>query len=168
MIDITAKSRQPPREPWTMERLLHERSIALGFAIDRSSSLTYTSALNSYLTFCKLHQLPIEPSQETLSFFTVFMSSHINPSSVNSYLSGICNQLESYFPDVRQQRNSPLVSRTLAGCLRRFGRPTSRKHPLSRSDLQRVLDHLSPLPPPRRSSFPRSTIHWISRSHASR
>ncbi|RDB15294.1 hypothetical protein Hypma_004713 [Hypsizygus marmoreus] len=139
MIRISSTSRQPRREAWTMDHLVHERSIVLGFAIDESSNLAYTSALNSYLTFCKLHNLPIEPTTETLSFFTVYMSFHIKPDSVSSYLSGICNQLEPYFPDVREHRNSILVSCTLTGCCRQFGTPIKRKKPLSTSDLNHVF-----------------------------
>jgi hypothetical protein len=118
-----------------MDRLIYERSIALGLSIDENSNNTYTSHLNSYLTFCKLHCFPVEPTEQTLSFFTVFMSSHIKPDSVDSYLSGIANQLEGFFPDVRKNRNSILVSRTLAGCKRRFGTAVNRKRPLSRADL---------------------------------
>ena len=143
MINISSGSRQPRREPWTIDRLVHERSIALGLAIDESSSITYTSALNSYLTFCKLHNFPVDPTEETFSFFTVYMSSYIKPDSVNSYLSGICNQLEPFFPDVRKYRMSPLVARTLAGCRRRFGSPIKRKRPLSRSDLAFVTSRLA-------------------------
>lgn len=139
MIHITSTSRQPQRQPWTRERLVHERSIALGLSIDPSSSITYTSALNSYLTFCKIHLFPIEPTEETLSFFTVYMSTHIKPDSVNSYLSGICNQLEPFFPDIRERRNSMLVSRTLHGCMRRFGSPVKRKRPLSTAEIDVVF-----------------------------
>lgn len=142
MIEITPTSRQPQRQPWTIERLVHERSIALGLSIDTSSSITYTSALNSYLTFCKIHSFPIEPTEETLSFFTVFMSTHIKPDSVNSYLSGICNQLEPFFPEIRKRRNSMLVSRTLQGCMRRFGTPIKRKRPLSTTDIDAVFTSL--------------------------
>jgi hypothetical protein len=112
------------QQPWTHEHLVHERAIALSHAIDRSTKSTYNSATNSYLTFCHLHHRPVDPTPETLSFFTVFMCHHINPKSVNNYLSGICNNLEGHFPDVRSTRNSPLVSRTLAGCKRLYGRPT--------------------------------------------
>jgi hypothetical protein len=74
------------------------------------------------------------------------MSTYIKPSSVNSYLSGICRQLEPFFPDVRKNRKSILVSRTLTGCMRRFGTPTKRKDPLSFSDLRRIVDsHSHPL-----------------------
>src|SRR5271168_4443810 len=83
---------------------------------------------------CKDHpynQLPVDPSPDTLSFYIVFLSSHINPKSVNSYLSGICRQLEPFFPEVRQNRKSVLVTRTMSGCLHRFGTPVQRKAPLS-------------------------------------
>jgi hypothetical protein len=129
-----------------MDRLINERSISLGYSIDASSFGTYTSALNSYLTFCKLHNLPVDPTPDTLSFYVVFLSSHINPKSVNSYLSGICRQLEAFYPEIRQHRKSLLVSRTVAGCLRRFGTPTTRKAPFSHADLQRVLDSLPSAP----------------------
>jgi hypothetical protein len=113
MISITRESRQPVRQPWTMDHLIHERSILLGMAIDNSTASTYTLATNSYLTFCKLHNIPIDPTSETLSYYITFQSSHINPKSVESYLSGICSNLEPFFPEVRSNRDSALVKRTL-------------------------------------------------------
>src|SRR5580704_11500457 len=102
MNSVTSVSRQPVRVAWTRDRLLLERTIALGNSLDVSSYSTYTSALNSYISFCKLHNFDITPTEETLSFFVVYMSYHIKPQSVDSYLSGICNQLEPHFPDVRK------------------------------------------------------------------
>lgn len=116
MTEISPSSRQPIWSAWTLEHLVHERSVALGAALDKSSYASYSSALNSYLTFCKLHERPIEPTEETLSFYVVFMSHHIQPRSVDSYLSGICNSLEVFYPNVRKARSSILVSRTLNGC----------------------------------------------------
>ena len=142
MIEISSSFRQPLREAWTMDRLVNERSISLGYSIDSSTFDSYTSALNSYLTFCNLHQLPIEPTPDTLSFYIVFLSSHINPRSVSSYLSGICRQLEPFFPDIRLNRKSILVTRTMSGCMRRFGTPIKRKAPLSRSDLKSMVDQI--------------------------
>ena len=138
-----SKSRQPVRLPWTLDRLVRERAIALSSAIDRSTRMTYNSAMNSYITFCNLHQRPLDPTPETLSFFTVFMSHHIHPNSVDSYLSGICNNLEGFFPDVRHNRNSRLVSQTLAGCKRLHGHPQRRKRALTREDLLIVFDDLT-------------------------
>ena len=112
VMQISSTSKQPVRPAWTLERLLHERSILLGMAIDTSTRTSYTSALNSYLTFCKLHDFDINPTPETLSLFVTYQSTFINPRSVDSYLSGIANQMEVFFPDVRHNRNSALVSRT--------------------------------------------------------
>ena len=64
----------------------------------------YGSALNSYLTFVLLHNIPVEPTANTLSLYTVYMCHHIKPDSVDTYLSGICQQLEPYFPKVREAR----------------------------------------------------------------
>ena len=54
MIRSHTRSGQPAREAWTRERLLRERTIALGLAIDKSTLNSYSSALNKLLT----HFLP--------------------------------------------------------------------------------------------------------------
>jgi hypothetical protein len=143
MIQSAVKSKQRRRLAWTRERLTRERSLALGQAIDTSTWKNYGSALNSYLTFVRIHDFPIEPTPDTLSFFTVYMCHHINPSSVDTYLSGICQQLEPYFPSVRDARKSMLCKRTLTGCKRLRGVPTRRKRALSMDDLRRVVTHYS-------------------------
>lgn len=144
MITISPRSRQPVREPWTLDHLVHARAVALGCSIDISTAATYTSHLQSYLTFCKIHHMPVEPTVDTLSFFTVYMCHHIRPSSVDSYLSGICNQLEGRFPAVRQARRHYLVAKTLAGCKHMFGQPSSRKDPL---EIDHLRDALRAFPP---------------------
>ena len=144
MIKITPTSRQPHREPWTPEHLNYEHSILLGMSIDTSTATTYSSALNSYLTFCKMHALPVDPTPQTLSYYVTFQSFFINPKSVDSYLSGISNQLEPYFPEVRKNRHSSLVARTLAGAKRYRGTPTIRKSPLTVADLLVVSHDLAP------------------------
>src|ERR1700683_3009730 len=100
MTSITKTSRQPVQLPWTTDHLIYECSILLGMAIDNSTANTYTSATNSYLTFCTLHNMPIDPTPETLSYYITFQSSHINPKSIESYLSGICNNLEPFSPEI--------------------------------------------------------------------
>jgi len=139
----TVRPRQRKRERWSMERLVHERALALGEAIDLSTKKSYGSALNSYLNFIFLHNLPAEPTDDTLSLFTVYMSFYIKPDSVDSYLSGIVQQLEPYFPDVRKARKSLLVRRTLTGCKRMRGTPVTRKRALTLDDLGRVIDYYS-------------------------
>jgi hypothetical protein len=143
MTTITNTSRQPTRPPWTTDHLIYERSILLGMAIDTSTVNTYTSATNSYLTFCKLHNMPINPTSETLSYYITFQSSHINLKSVESYLSGICNNLEPFFPEIRMNQASTLVKWTLKGALCRHGRPTKRKSPLTTTHLQTITADLA-------------------------
>ncbi|KAG1861930.1 hypothetical protein C8R48DRAFT_748304 [Suillus tomentosus] len=70
------------------------------------------------------------------------MSAHINPRSVDNYLSGICSQLEEFYPTVRSVRRSPLIARTLKGAKRRYGVPVNRKLPLTLADLKLVQDSL--------------------------
>lgn len=143
MISSGVPSRQPVRNAWTLEKLQHERAIALGQAIGNRTWNNYGSALNSYLNFIHMHNFPVEPSPDTLSFFVVFMSSHIKPASVDTYLSGICNQLEPYFPNVRNARKTPLVHRTLEGCKRLKGTATVRKRALSVDDISMVANTLT-------------------------
>ena len=143
MISSNVQSRQPHREVWTCERLIRERAIALGQAVDNSTWKIYGSALNSYLNFMKMHNYPLDPAPDTLSLFTVYMCHHIKPNSVGSYLSGICHQLEPYFPDVHTSCNSTLVHRTLQGCKRMRAVPTSCKRALTIGDLETVIDALS-------------------------
>ena len=126
-----------------MERLLTERSITLGMSLDNSTNRTYSSHLNSYLNFCHLHHFPIEPNSDVLSFYITYMSQHIHPRSVETYLSGIVTQLEPFFPHVREVRRSRLVVRTLKGALRRFASPTKRASALTCRDLLLVADSLS-------------------------
>ncbi|KAG1871147.1 hypothetical protein C8R48DRAFT_582624, partial [Suillus tomentosus] len=90
-----------------------------------------------------LHNRPVEPTEDTLSFFVVWLSHYIEPRSVDSYLSGIVNRLETHFPHVREARKSLLVTRTLKGCKRRLSKPIQRKLPLTVDDLERVINALS-------------------------
>ena len=137
-----SKSRQPQRVAWSREKLLRERAIALGHAIEKSTAITYSSHLKSYLNICKLHEFPIDPTPDTLSFFVVYMCHHIQPTSVDSYLSGICQSLEPYFPDVRKTRAHCLVTRSLAGCKKLYASGVSRKKALTIDQLQMLLTRL--------------------------
>ncbi|KAI9063514.1 hypothetical protein FKP32DRAFT_1532334, partial [Trametes sanguinea] len=91
-----------------------------------------------------IHAFPIDPTIDTLSFYVVFMCHHIKPNSVDSYLSGICNQLETIYPYVRENRHSSLVARTLKGCKRLYNTPPNRKLPLS---IENILDLFTHFPP---------------------
>ena len=100
MISISTLSRQPPRAAWTLDHLNYEQSILLELSIDSTTAATYSSATNSYLTFCKKHQLSMELMAETLSYYITYQTHFISPDSIDSYLSRIINQLEPYYQDV--------------------------------------------------------------------
>ena len=84
-------------------------------AVDHSTHGNYTSATNSYITFCRLHGFDIEPTPCMLALYVTFQSAHINPKSVDTYLSGITNQLETHFPEVHTSCKSILVTHALQG-----------------------------------------------------
>ena len=137
-------ARQPLRQPWPLEKLVRERAIAISHALDLSTRRNYGSACNSYLTFVRNHNLPAEPTPDTLSFYVVYMSHHISPRSVATYLSGLVSQLEPFFPEIKAARHSRLVRQTLQGCQKMFAQPTKRKRALTRLEVDRVLAHYAP------------------------
>ena len=131
-------SRQPPRRPWTMETFIREREMAMTNSLDLSTRRTYSSALNSWIAFTDMHHFSLEPTPDTLSFFIVYMSHHISPRSVKSYLSGLVQQLATDFPSIRETRASSIVTKTMKGCLKSLSKPIQRKVPLTESDLRYV------------------------------
>jgi len=110
--------RQPTRKPWALNDLRRGRALALSHSVDHSTCQVYSSALNSWLAFANMHHFPIEPTINMLSYFIVYMSSHISPRSVKSYLSGLVQQLEPDFPSIREIWSSRLISKVMRGCLK--------------------------------------------------
>ena len=121
---------------------VHQCALALGHAIDTSTLNSCSSALNSYLLFIHIHNLPVEPTPDTLSFFAVFMLHHIDLKSVSNYLSGICQQLEPYFTNVHLTYLLPFIECTMKGCLRLKNSPIKWKCALTFGDLQKVVNKL--------------------------
>ena len=71
------------------------------------------------------------------------MAHHIQPHSIDNYLSGIVSQLEPHYPSVRAARNADLVHRTMHGSLWHFSQPVRSHQPLSRVDLDLALSLFS-------------------------
>ena len=131
--------RQRTCEHWSTGMLQEQWHLVLSTALERSTMLTYTSAITSYISFCHLHKLSTEPTIQKLCFYIVHTSHHIKPSLVKSYLSGICTELEPFYPDIHSIRSSPLVTHTLAGCAKLLGSPVNRKRALTKGDLQTII-----------------------------
>ncbi len=139
-------TRQPHREPWSLERLKERRAWVIGGSLEQVTTKAYASAFLSYTAFCERQNFSIQPTADTLSFYIVYMSHHIQPRSVKSYLSGICAELEMTWPEIREIRSSRIVTRTLAGCIKLLGQPAQRKRALSEQDLSTVLRSIPPSP----------------------
>jgi hypothetical protein len=88
--------------------------------------------------------MPVEPTTDTLSLYTVYMCHHIKPKSVDAYLSEICQQLEPYFPEVQEIQKLRLVHRMLEGCKRLRGTSTNYKCALTIEDLKTVCTVYQP------------------------
>ncbi len=118
----------------------HEQwMLALGAALECSTAQSYTSTATSYISFCELHHFPTKPTVERLCFYIVFMSHHIKPTSVKSYLSGICVELEPFYPDICSICSSKLINHTLMGCTKLYGSPAKRKRALMENDLWLII-----------------------------
>ena len=139
-MNISPSARQPDQEAWSLEHLIYECSISLSLSLHPNMHRAYSSHLNSYLTFCQIHNFPVTPTPDMLSFYIVFMSHYIQPRSVENYLSGIVSQLEPHFPEIRGVHNSDLVRRTLRGSLHRFSRPVVHCQPLSCTHLLHAIN----------------------------
>ncbi len=129
--------RQPKRAAWTIDHLRSQRAIYLSNCLDASTKTTYQSGLNSYLAFCSLHNLDIEPSPDTLSFYISFMARQTGPSrklisicTITSYLSGISHHLEPFYPNIQPIRKHPLVVKTLHGAEKTDGQMITHKLPI--------------------------------------
>ena len=131
-------ARQPQRATWTCDQLQYQRAFFMSGSIDSTSASTYSSGFQSYWAFCRRHAFDLEPTVDTLSFHIAYMAKQDNPvtkkpisaRTISSYLSGIANTLEPYYPDIRKIRRHPFIIKTLRGAGKMQGLPVVRKRAL--------------------------------------
>lgn len=140
MTHAPPRPRRKSRPTWTQDGLVRRRAILLGYCVAPTTATAYSSALASYIDFCDRHKFPLEPTPDTLSFYIAYLSVFLKPNTIASYLSGICNKLEPFFPSVRTVRQARLVSQTLKGARRMCGTPDKRKRPLTADDIKLLTD----------------------------
>ena len=133
-------SNQPVRQHWMLTELAQAHVMALANSVDLSTQQSYGSALNSWLAFVTLHEFPFEPTLETLSYFIVYMSHHINPHSVKCYLSSLVQQLEPDYPTIWDLQNSRHIAKVMRGCLKMNTKAVSQKSALTLDNLRLVCD----------------------------
>ena len=106
MIPLHSCSSRQPDSPWTHESLMSWRSFYISLV--PSLRLSYQSALQLYLHFYSLHQIPSEPSADSLSLFLTYHAHSVCPQTLALYLSATCNQLELAYPQVQALCQTPL------------------------------------------------------------
>ncbi|KZV95322.1 hypothetical protein EXIGLDRAFT_588254, partial [Exidia glandulosa HHB12029] len=136
---VSARFWHVPGEMNSVADALSRDKLDLALQLSPGLVISQFDPPSSYTAFCERHNLPLEPSPDTLSLYITYESHYIDPKSVKTYLSGICNALESAYPDVRSARTSPLVRNTLAGRQKMCVRDVSRKAPLSAADVTSMI-----------------------------
>lgn len=102
-------------------------------AIERSTSKGYRTGARDYVTFCLNHDIPLDPTPETLSRYLSYTSQFI--SSGPKYLSGARHFLGTLYPSFDANRSHPLVQATIAGAKKIRADPVKRKLPLRQNHL---------------------------------
>lgn len=133
------QGRRPIRQPFPIPKLRGLLGEALDNAWDVSTKKVYRSHMYSYLNFVNTHQLPLEPSEDTLALYIVFMSNHIKPSSVEVYLAGISHYLAPYYPSIRTVRQSQFIKQTLRGCMKTYNTPIHRVRALTMLEVENCV-----------------------------
>ena len=106
-------------------------------AIEQSTKKGYSTGVKSYIRFCLIHNLPLNPTPQNLAGYIAYVSQYIN--SAPQYLSGIRHFLLEFFPDFDDNRSNPLVQATIRGSKKVRANPIRRKLPLRTSHLQTFL-----------------------------
>src|SRR5258708_248404 len=138
-ISVPPSAQQHKHTHWLVGTFHEQWALTLGMAVECSTAHTYTSAATSYITFYDLHSFPTKPTIKRLCYYIVYMLHHIKPSSIKSYLSGICAKLELFYPNICSICTSKLVNRTLVGCTKLYRSPAQQKHALTESNLLLII-----------------------------
>src|SRR5258708_7832126 len=67
------------------------------------------------------------------------MYNSIKPTSIKSYLSGICTELSRFYLDVHSIHSSQLFNHSLARCTKLYGSPAIRNRALTEIDLLLII-----------------------------
>ena len=136
--------------PWFCGSLsLYVRSLTSLLTVTMSSPSSWSLIIDvlwyePYQRFMPSKQACLLDYGMRLASSMTRQSRHIKPSSVKSYLSGICNQLETFYPSVRNTRHSNIVTCTLTGCTKLRASPTLCKRAISHDEIITIFSRPSP------------------------
>jgi hypothetical protein len=126
-----------PRPQMGLADLDNRTHFLQASAIEHSTRKNYATGARDYILFCVNHNLPLNPTPETLSRYIAFTSQFI--ASAPSYLSGARHFLSQIYPDFEQNRAHPTVQATIAGARKVWADPIRRKLPLRTAHLLSFL-----------------------------
>ena len=132
------KSANSSRPPMDLEKLDELVLYLQVHAIERSTRNNYATGARDYLRFCRIHNLPLDPTPQTLSRYIAYTSRFI--ASGPKYLTGARHFLKDFFPDFTAARVDAAVQATIRGSKKLRADPIRRKPPLRTSHLQAFLD----------------------------
>ena len=124
----------PSHPPMSLSALDEWVSHLTAHAIEQSTQKGYSTSIKSYIHFCMIHNLPLNPTPQNLACYIAYVSQYIN--SGPQYLSGICHFLLEFFPNFDNNCSSTLVQATIRGSKKVWDNPIHQKLPLWTSHLQ--------------------------------
>lgn len=130
-------SQKTSHQPMSSEDLhawtLHVQSQS----IEKSTTSFYATGAWDYVNFCTAHNLPIDPTPQTLSKYITFTSRFI--ASGPKYLSGAGHFLHNVYPNFNVNRAHPLVQAAIRGPKKICADPINHKLPLRPEHLPNFL-----------------------------
>jgi hypothetical protein len=126
---------RPPMDLSSLDdRVLHLQINS----IEKSTTKGYATGARDYIQFCLIHNLPLNPTPQTLSRYIAYRSQFI--ASAPKYLTGVRHFLRDIYPDFDNNRKHPIVTSTIRGSKKVRADPIKRKLPLRTSHLAAFLE----------------------------
>ena len=113
LLDATGGWDLSSHPPMPLSTLDEQVSHLTANAIEQSMKKGYSTGVKSYIHFCVIHNLPLNPTPQNLTCYIAYVLQYIN--SAPQYLSGIQHFLIEFFPNFDDNHSSTLVQATIRG-----------------------------------------------------
>ncbi|KAG5724680.1 hypothetical protein E4T56_gene3739 [Termitomyces sp. T112] len=97
-------------------------------AIEKSIASRYATGARDYVKFCIKHNIPLDPTPQTLARYIAYTSRFI--ASGPKYLTGLRHFIRNFYPNFDNNRAHPIVQATIRGSKKVRADPIHRKQPL--------------------------------------
>jgi hypothetical protein len=126
------------RPPLKLDDLDARVSHLQSHSLERSTIGGYSTGARDYIRFCQSHQIPFDPTPQTLSRYIAFTSLSI--ASGPKYLTGARHFLHEVYPSFDVNRASASVQATIRGSKKVRADPVRRKQPIRTEHLSMFLN----------------------------